>query len=199
MAAVGLALGWFPFAAERAAGQAVEQAAGQAPAEAVAQARLVTRELSQGLQKMLGEELAKGGFVGAVKVCSEKAQSITGDFNAALGASARRVSPKYRNPNDQPDAYESAMLARWQVAHARKALPEESVEVVRDPQGQRHLRYMKPILVQAMCLSCHGAPEAIPAEVKTVLDNRYPRDLATGYQAGDLRGAVSVRIPLNGD
>ncbi len=174
------------------------QPAEEPTAEAIEQARLVTRELSQGLQSMLAEELAKGGFAGAVRVCSERAQTITGEFNAAMGASARRVSAKYRNPNGQPDAYEADMLERWRLAHGRKELPEESVEVVRDQLNQRHLRYMKPIVMQAMCLSCHGAPEAIPAEVRTVLGSRYPKDLATGYRAGDLRGAVSVRIPLNG-
>jgi hypothetical protein len=56
---------------------------------------------------------------------------------------------------------------------------------------------MQPIRVQAMCLSCHGDPAGIPAEVKEILASRYPKDLATGYKAGDLRGAVSVRIPLD--
>lgn len=163
------------------------------------QARQVAQDLSAGLQKLLGEELAKGGFVGAVKVCSERAQTLTGDFNAALGASARRVSLRYRNPNDQPDPYEHAMLQRWAAAHGTRQLPAESAQIVKEADGSRHLRYMKPIVVQPMCLSCHGAPAAIPQEVKQILSSRYPKDLATGYAAGDLRGAVSVRIPLNGE
>lgn len=169
------------------------------PQEALAQARFVARELSSGLQKLLGEELAKGGFPGAVKVCSEKAQTVSGEFNAAVGASARRVSLRFRNPNSEPDPYETAVLRHWQQLHGRQTLPEESAEVVKERGGSRHLRYMKPIVVQAMCLNCHGAPEQIAPEVKTILGARYPRDLATGYVAGDLRGAVSVRIPLSGE
>ncbi|MCW5963407.1 MAG: DUF3365 domain-containing protein [Bryobacterales bacterium] len=167
--------------------------------EALVQARYVTHDLSSGLQKLLGEELAKGGFAGAVKVCSERAQTVSGEFNAAVGASARRVSLRFRNPNGEPDPYEAAMLRRWQQLQGRKELPEESAEVVRERDGARHLRYMKPIVIQAMCLNCHGSPEQLPPEVKAVLGARYPRDLATGYAEGNLRGAVSVRIPLNGE
>ncbi len=197
-AAAFLMLGVFGVAGGVAFTQAVPQG-NEVPEAALSQARQVTRGLSSELQKLLSEELAKGGFVGAVKVCSEKAQTVSGEFNAAVGASARRVSLRYRNPNDQPDTYEAAMLRRWQQANARQELPDESAEVVEDSNGVRHLRYMKPILVQAMCLTCHGPAERIPQEVRAILGTRYPKDLATGYAAGDLRGAVSVRIPLNGN
>lgn len=176
------------------------QTSGEVPPDlpALAQAKQVTQQLSAGLQKLLGEELAQGGFVGAVKVCSERAQTVTGEFNVAMGASARRVSLRYRNPNDQPDPYERAVLQRWQEDHNRQKLPAERAQIITEADGTRHLRYMKPIVVQAMCLTCHGEPARIPDEVKQILGSRYPQDLATGYAAGDLRGAVSVRIPLNG-
>ena len=164
---------------------------------ALEDAREVADELTVELRRLLGDELAKGGFAGAVRVCGEKAQTLAGQFNEARGASARRVSLRYRNQNSRPDPYEARLLERWQALHHLKQLPEESAEVVSDVEGRRHLRYLRPILVQAMCLNCHGAPEAISAEVKQLLRQRYPADLATGYAAGDLRGAVSVRVPLN--
>jgi hypothetical protein len=37
----------------------------------------------------------------------------------------------------------------------------------------------------------------IPASVKAVLARRYPNDQATGYNVGDLRGAVSVQLDQN--
>ena len=38
--------------------------------------------------------------------------------------------------------------------------------------------------------------ENIPAEIKTILAEGYPDDRATGSPAGDVRGAISVRILL---
>lgn len=166
---------------------------------ALKDARAIADELTGELKRLLSNELAKGGFAGAVRVCGEKAQTLAGQFNAAKGASARRVSQRYRNPNDRPDPYEEAILVRWQTLHHLKQLPEESVEVTTDAKGRRHLRYLRPIVVQGMCLTCHGTPEKIPDEVREVIRQRYPTDLATGYAAGDLRGAVSVRVPLNGE
>jgi len=32
--------------------------------------------------------------------------------------------------------------------------------------------------------------------IRSILDARYPADAAIGYRAGDLRGVLSVRIPL---
>lgn len=51
------------------------------------------------------------------------------------------------------------------------------------------VHYYKPILIQPMCLSCHGtAGKEIASELLLVLDSLYPGDKARGYKAGDLRG-----------
>ena len=62
--------------------------------------------------------------------------------------------------------------------------------------GQENLRYMKPLVVQPVCIACHGPKENIPAEVKAILEQRYPSDRATGFLVGDVRGAISVKITL---
>jgi hypothetical protein len=58
------------------------------------------------------------------------------------------------------------------------------------------LRYLKPVVANAMCLTCHGEKAKIPPAVQAVLAREYPDDHATGFSVGDVRGAVSVRIPL---
>jgi len=42
----------------------------------------------------------------------------------------------------------------------------------------------------------HGQKENIPADVKTTLAERYLDDGATDFFAGDIRGAISVKITL---
>jgi hypothetical protein len=163
----------------------------------LAEARRATARLGGGLQKLLGEELAKGGFEGAAKVCSEQAQTLTEELQGPEGSMARRVSMRYRNPKDKPDRYEETLLTNWEARKAEGTLPEESAEVLRYADGRKELRYLKPIVVQPMCLSCHGSEAQIPAEVREIVEAQYPEDLATGYAAGDLRGAISVVMPVN--
>jgi hypothetical protein len=38
--------------------------------------------------------------------------------------------------------------------------------------------------------------ENISADLKTILAEKYPEDRATGFLAGDLRGAITVKIAL---
>ncbi|MEC8427388.1 MAG: DUF3365 domain-containing protein [Pseudomonadota bacterium] len=44
-------------------------------------------------------------------------------------------------------------------------------------------------------MSCHGANLTQNLEQK--LDALYPQDQARGYSVGDIRGAFSLRKPLN--
>jgi hypothetical protein len=55
---------------------------------------------------------------------------------------------------------------------------------------------MRPLIAVPVCLNCHGPGETINPEVRKVLSARYPEDQATGFQDGDLRGAISVKIFL---
>lgn len=42
------------------------------------------------------------------------------------------------------------------------------------------------------CLKCHGGAEDIAGGTRAVLAEKYPRDRATGYQLGDLRGMWKI-------
>jgi len=161
------------------------------PTEEEQRARDAVRDLSAVLRQLLGEELKRGGIDGAVKMCSESAQTVTAEFAKERGLEIKRVSQRYRNSNDRPDEFEMRILAAW----AKTGKAETYIERVTE-NGRPWLRLMEPIRIQAMCLGCHGAADQIPAEVKAAIDERYPRDKATGYKAGDLRGAFSVLVPV---
>lgn len=47
------------------------------------------------------------------------------------------------------------------------------------------------------CLLCHGTTDQVADEVEQAITEFYPYDEAMGYKAGDIRGAWSVKIPLN--
>jgi hypothetical protein len=55
------------------------------------------------------------------------------------------------------------------------------------------VRYMKGLVVQELCMTCHGTSETIPAAVKAKLQQEYPNDKATGYLPNQFRGGVSIK------
>jgi hypothetical protein len=156
--------------------------------EPVAAARTAVDELGTRIRALLSEELARGGFAAAVEMCATKAQPATEAYAKEKGIGIRRVSVKPRNPKDTPDEYERRVMEEWGKSGAK----ETSAEVTGNGGG-RELRLMRPIVMQPMCLACHGEPAP---EVRAAIAKHYPNDPATGYKAGDLRGAFSVRVKV---
>ena len=69
-----------------------------------------------------------------------------------------------------------------------------SIETHAEPDGPRgERRYAKAIVMEPMCAVCHG--ERIAPEVEAAIRVSYPLDTATGFKAGELRGAFSVVWP----
>lgn len=105
-------------------------------------------------------------------------------FSAATGLGLKQTSEKYRNPSNQPDAFEKGVLARFQADGWEKG--KGHAETV-DVKGKKALRYLQPLYISKACLTCHGDP-------KGELD--IAGRTKEGYHEGDLRGAVSVTVPL---
>ena len=89
------------------------------------------------------------------------------------------------------------MLADFErrIAGGEAPAAVESAATVTEPAG-KVTRYMRAIGIAPMCVTCHGAPENIPAGVKAALDAAYPHDAARGYSPGQLRGAFTVKGPV---
>jgi hypothetical protein len=162
---------------------------------ALAEARTAARELSEKIRGLLMQELAGGGFEGAVAVCAAKAPAETALYRRTFGNPIRRVSLRPRNPANEPDAWERAGLLSFDRLVALERPGAERWEVVRQ-DGRETLRYLKPLVANAMCMTCHGDRAQIPPAVLAVVEKQYPQDRATGYAAGDVRGAVSVEVEV---
>ena len=54
------------------------------------------------------------------------------------------------------------------------------------------------ILLAALPLMAQADPttENIPDPVRAILANEYPHDHATGYELGQVRGAVTIKQPV---
>jgi hypothetical protein len=138
------------------------------------------------LSKALIAAVNAGGFAHAVTFCNEKAYPITNTY-ATEGITIRRSSLKYRNPSNRPDSLEAAVLNDFLFSEAKPRLIRK--------EGIVH--YIKPILLQPMCLNCHGKKgEHILPEVQTAIDASYPDDQATGYAPRELRGIWHIAFAI---
>jgi hypothetical protein len=156
--------------------------------------RTTSTEFMKTLKGILIKQIQTKGVVQAVSVCSDTAQVLTNNFGLQKGVFIRRVSFKNRNENNYPDDFEKKVLTRFELLKQNKELNDktEHFEVVKEGE-YTYLRYLKPILIQAECLNCHGNKDEMMPEVKELIALKYSGDKAVGYNIGDLRGAVSLK------
>jgi len=93
---------------------------------------------------------------------------MMGDYSKLYGVKGHITSEKLLNPKNKPDKWE------------RKAL--DIVKLTKKPVGtiekidsKEYFRYLNPLFTKKSCLKCHAFQ---------------------GYKVGDIRGGVSVSIPL---
>ncbi|MCB9233574.1 MAG: DUF3365 domain-containing protein [Bacteroidia bacterium] len=144
-------------------------------------------------QQVLGGKLKAaleaGGVQHAVQYCNIAAFPLMDSLSQTYQVKIRRTSLKARNPKDAPDAAEREMLESFTARyHAGESLDP----VIRNLEGGKKGFYA-PILVQEMCLKCHGIKGTDIADADyAIISDLYPKDLATEYKSGDLRGIWSL-------
>ncbi|MBL7739659.1 MAG: DUF3365 domain-containing protein [Chitinophagaceae bacterium] len=136
------------------------------------------------LLKAIGEK----GLTGAIAFCNTEAGKLTHTY-ATEEVTIRRSSDKTRNPANIPDSLEQKILSVFyqQIKDKKEVTPVFE----KDAAGNRH--YFKPILLQSICLNCHGdRVTQIKPDVWQAIQQKYPADSAFNYKEGDLRGIWHV-------
>jgi len=165
--------------------------------QALADSRATVGEFMKTLKQELMSGMQAGGPVNAISVCNLSAPAIANTYSAREGRTVSRTSLRTRNPANAPTDWQRAVLESFDERNAAGEKPAtlEYHEVVKQ-DGVRELRYMKAIPTAELCLACHG--ETVDSTVKNRLAKLYPEDQATGYRAGDIRGAFVVTQTLDG-
>jgi len=163
-------------------------------AQVIEKGNLASGTLMKSLGTQLKAAMSSGGPESAIHVCSQVAGPITKSTNAELkGITVSRTSLRVRNPKNAPDQIDLRILNDWQkLSDAGEKLPAN--EVIRVDSGTAH--FYKPIMVQVICLKCHGRTETLAPKLVTLLDEKYPEDKARGFSEGDLRGVFRVKVEL---
>jgi len=141
------------------------------------------------LRNELQAAMKKGGPIEAVSVCSTEATQIAQSISKAKQVSIKRVSTKNRNPSAKVDSQDQAVLYLFEEQLQNGGMKAKELFVSNDDNSAR---YYQPIVMQAICLTCHGTKlePALARKINAI----YPKDKALGYQVGDLRGAFVVQF-----
>jgi hypothetical protein len=104
------------------------------------------------------------------------------------GIAAGLTGDRLRNPTNAPRSWAAPLVGEHAGRRAR------DVEGFVVDLGNR-VGVLRPIAHRAVCASCHGPSDVIPAGVKTVIRERYPVDRATGFGEGEIRGWFWAEVP----
>ncbi|NKN33320.1 EAL domain-containing protein [Marichromatium bheemlicum] len=117
-------------------------------------------------------------------VIGRLAEAVQGE-GGARGLHFETVTLRARSPGHQADPDEIEAIRFFERnPDARDRLVERS-----DASGAGLYHYAQPIWVEPDCLACHGARADAPAPIAAHYDGGF------GYQPGELRGILGVRIP----
>ena len=97
-----------------------------------------------------------------------------------------RTSHRLRNPDNTAPAWANQILDTYLDDPSAR-----SPVAVRLPEGR--IGHAEPIVVQPLCLVCHG--ESLAPDLAGEIAAAYPNDRATGFKTGDLRGIFWVEYP----
>jgi len=125
------------------------------------------------------------------RYCHLKASPIVDSISKAFNARISRISIKYRNPANSPDTLDLTIIN----AYARQLAEGQALQPHLEYSGNNVIFYSPIVIQNPMCLLCHGEPgRTIDQANYDFIRSKYPDDLATGYQLGDLRGVWKVQF-----
>ncbi len=156
------------------------------------EARALADQFIGELKPRLKQAMQEGGPVYAIEVCASAAPRIADGLSETSGWQVRRVSLKSRNASRAvPDRWEQKVLRTFD---ARQAAGESASTISFGEVVGSNYRYMQAQGAAGVCLVCHG--ETLSQPVHDTLEKFYPDDQATGYQLGEVRGALSLTRPF---
>ena len=123
------------------------------------------------------------GPVSAISVCRDEAPGIAANLSMD-GVLMGRSSHKLRNPDNAPSEWLAPVIESYVGGDAQEP---QVVELADGRHG-----YVEPIMMQAMCLVCHGSNIEPGVAARTA--ELYPDDQATGFAEGDFRGVFWVEF-----
>lgn len=158
------------------------------------EAKQALMKMGDALKSNMKKNMKAGGPIQAAHFCTKEAVNIQKEINKTYrdGLHVKRISLKYRNPNNAPSSDEEKVLKELQATmDANKPLPKLLVKKV----GKNKYKVYKPLVIKKdVCLTCHGTINIRSEDAYAIIKSKYPHDKAIDYKKGDLRGAFVVEM-----
>lgn len=163
----------------------------RAAVDPAVEGRRLVGELKRRLTGALTEAMRESP-ASAIAVCRTEAPAIARSL-ASGGATVGRATRKPRNPANLAAGWQAEALDHFegQVANGDPLDGASWSRKLRDGRTA----YAEPLVIQPLCVTCHGPVDAMPKALGDALAAQYPNDRATGYAVGDLRGVAWAELP----
>ncbi len=152
----------------------------------------ISTDAQQVLLKNVAQAMKAGGASNAINFCNEQAIPLTDSISTHYTKNIKRLSDRTRNPKNaiESDLDESA----WEIIKLLMAESDKAKHLVM--REKNTVYYYKAISIgMPTCLKCHGdkSVEIDPLALKLIAQ-KYPKDKATGYKMGELRGMWKIKM-----
>lgn len=160
------------------------------PPDRVAASREKAKQLATELKAALTGAMQQSPEA-AIAVCNERAPQIARSIAQTHDVQIGRTALRVRNTGNEPNDWQRKVLLEFQ----QRAVKGESLATMEytasvTTRDDVEHRYMKAIPLEPLCATCHGAQ--IAPSLQQAINATYPYDQATGFNVGELRGAVYV-------
>ncbi len=137
------------------------------------------------------EKASAQGPKAVLSFCKTKLPELEKGFSNP-GISLRLMGFKFGRRNPGPDVFD--LTAMTGLARAGKN-SSGSLGFFINPEGRgRVYRYYREVRAGESCLACHGAGEGLNPGMRELLEKEFPGFDGYGFKAGDLMGAVGIRV-----
>ncbi|MCH2101421.1 MAG: DUF3365 domain-containing protein [Planctomycetes bacterium] len=156
---------------------------GDLAVQAKAIAITVSQKLIEQLATQLQVVITEDGSVVEVDICGDVAQKIAADFSQKQGIKVRFTSLRVLNSLNTPDDFERPWLENAASSTADAPVDAYGEFIPATASAAAEYRHLSPIYLDS-------------SHLQAALNERYPSDEGPGFTIGELRGAVSLRIPF---
>lgn len=139
----------------------------------------------------LKNQISSNGVDSAIYACQLKANPILDSIAKANNVSIQRITRYPRNPLNAPSKNEKQLIKLLEKAKSAN----QELRPITFLIDTNTIAYYQPILINPLCLNCHGEP-GITMQESTfeIIKKAYPKDKAFGYKIDDLRGLWAVKF-----
>lgn len=170
--------------------------AGDVDPLALAACQKASAAFSKQIAGDLHDVILEKGIIGAIEICAERVNNTGQALSLEPGLRVERVTLLTLKDQKRSDSFEGRMLRAMQdsVAAGRE-IEAEAYEWTGTDIHSGTLVYVKPIMIEPLCLACHGPAEMVQSDVREIMQNKY-HALPSGNKIGDVKGAVVVTLEL---